>query len=122
MQLKPCTNRMIEKARRAGASNLTDQQLDMLGQRFDANRIAQYCGVTFEQYLQRPEHFDALARHMEAGGGCRVVRDELVAISNGLAGHCEDCGRWNSERAGGLNEHGQCQECEGKFPVQAVAA
>jgi len=36
-------------------------------------------------------------------------------MANG--GVCEDCGAYWTERAGGLNEHGQCRMCADRYPV-----
>ena len=35
-------------------------------------------------------------------------------------GICEDCGQWWSERAGGIDEHGQSQRCRKKFPCDVT--
>lgn len=38
---------------------------------------------------------------------------------NTRAGICEDCGNYFTVTGGGLNEHGQCNQCAIKFPVVA---
>jgi len=100
---------------------LQDETIEQLGQRFEANRIAQYCDITFEDYMRHPEHFDGIAKHLEAGGGCRMLQGKLVKIEAGPAGYCEDCGYWASSKSGGLNEYHQCHACEVKYPVTGVA-
>jgi len=39
-------------------------------------------------------------------------------VNNLRAGTCEDCGRYWAVTSGGLNDDGQCMECERRLPVQ----
>jgi len=36
------------------------------------------------------------------------------------AGICEDCGRYWTVTGGGLNEDGQCRECEARLPARHI--
>lgn len=36
------------------------------------------------------------------------------------AGICEDCGRYWTVTAGGLNDDGQCPECERRYPIERI--
>lgn len=86
-----------------------------LHDRFESNRIAQFCGIAFEEYKARQDHFDELAAHLAAGGGCRVVNGELVAIQRGSrhAGECSWCEKNWTMKAGGLSDATDlCPECE----------
>lgn len=52
-------------------------------------------------------------------------REVIAVFNNGrlqlfTSGYCADCGYWNSARAGGLNEHGQCPACASRWPVSEV--
>jgi len=39
-------------------------------------------------------------------------------MANIKAGICEDCGSYWTVTSGGLNDDGQCPECERRYPVQ----
>jgi hypothetical protein len=58
---------------------MSDARLELLGQRFQANHIFALQGLTFEEYLESPAQYDRIAKHMENGGGCRVVDGAMVA-------------------------------------------
>jgi len=36
------------------------------------------------------------------------------------AGTCLYCGRWWTERAGGVDKNGHCRECRGKIEVKEI--
>jgi len=57
---------------------MSDARLELLGQRFQASRIFALQGLTFQEYIESPAQFDRIARHLESGGGCRVVDGDLV--------------------------------------------
>jgi len=56
---------------------LSDEKLELLGNRFQGNRIFALMGLTFEEYLESPRQYDRISAHLEAGGGCRVVDGAL---------------------------------------------
>jgi hypothetical protein len=58
---------------------ISDEKLDLYGNRFISNRVRELCGITFERYLSRPDDYDKLVRHMKRGGGCRRVAGDIVA-------------------------------------------
>jgi len=39
-------------------------------------------------------------------------------VNNIKAGRCEDCGSYWTVTGGGLNDDGQCPECEKRLPVE----
>lgn len=67
-----------ESAKRilADMNTLSDDHLNLLGQRFQANHILQLMGITFAEYLESPAKYDRIAAHLASGGGCRVVNGE----------------------------------------------
>jgi len=57
---------------------ITDERLDLLGRRFQANRIFNLMGLTFGEYLDSPQQYDQIAAHLEAGGGCRIEGEQYI--------------------------------------------
>lgn len=55
------------------AASISDDRLNLLANRFQANQILQLMGITFGEYLDSPQKFDRIAAHLASGGGCRVV-------------------------------------------------
>jgi len=93
---------------------MSDAHMNLLANRFQANRIIKLMGITFAEYLESPAQYDRIAAHLEAGGGCRVVAGQLV-INKAEGGICAWCERWWSARSGGLNSNDLCLECAHRF-------
>jgi len=89
---------------------MTDAQINLLANRYQANRICYLLDITFDAYLLAPDGWDRIAGHLNAGGGCRMVAGELV-INKSEGGLCAWCERWWSNRAGGLDSNDLCPEC-----------
>ncbi|EAU53558.1 hypothetical protein [Mariprofundus ferrooxydans] len=95
---------------------ITDDRINMLGVRFQANRIFALMGLTFVEYLESPRQYDRIAAHLDAGGGCRREGGELVINTPApRAGECGWCERFWSMASGGLDEKDLCPECRRSF-------
>jgi len=94
---------------------LLDQQIDVMAQRFQANRIFRLMGITFEEYLESPSQYDRISIHMEAGGGCMVTEDGKYHINHPKegpkGGNCAWCGRHWTASAGGVDANDLCPDC-----------
>jgi len=64
---------------------MTDAQLTLLANRYQANRICYLLDITFGAYLLAPKGWDRIAKHLEDGGGCRIEAGQLIL--NGEPGH-----------------------------------
>jgi len=90
---------------------ISDAQLDLLANRYQANHICYLLDITFDAYLLAPKGWDRIAKHLHNGGGCRMEAGQLVMNDKPRAGICGWCERWWSARSGGLNEGDLCPEC-----------
>ena len=57
---------------------MTDERLELLANRYQANRIRYVLRITFAVYLLAPEEWDRIAKYMQDGGGCRIVEGNLI--------------------------------------------
>lgn len=57
---------------------MTDARLELLANRYQANQICYLLDITFGAYLLAPKGWDRIAKHLEDGGGCRVVQGQLI--------------------------------------------
>ncbi len=89
---------------------ISDEEMELLGKRFQANNICFLLDISFETYLLAHHGWDRIAKHLNDGGGCRVLKGTLVAIEP-REGLCAWCERWWSKRSGGLNKTDLCPEC-----------
>jgi len=66
------------RAATGGRPYMSDERLELLANRYLFNRICYLLDITFEAYLLAPEGWDRIAKHLEDGGGCRMVAGELI--------------------------------------------
>jgi len=64
---------------------MTDEMLDLLANRYLLNRICYLLDITFDAYLLAPEGWDRIAKHLDAGGGCRIEAGQLIPNEPGHA-------------------------------------
>jgi len=57
---------------------MSDERLELLANRYLINHICYLLDITFEAYLLAPKGWDRIARHLEEGGGCRMVAGQLI--------------------------------------------
>ena len=51
---------------------ISDEELNMLGDKFNKENINSLVGIHFEQYVEIPEHYDAVIEKLKTTGG--VIR------------------------------------------------
>jgi len=64
---------------------LTDERLNYLADRYQALYIGALLGLTFEQYLARPDLYDTIAEALGAGYGIRIDERDGTAVLNVIA-------------------------------------